>query len=84
MIDLHLDAVGGKFAMLREAEGKVCVEPGGFKRVAKFTQFGEHVVKVLTHKVRQHEAIVQFGAPTTQPLRLIRLLPETGQQRPQQ
>ena len=43
-------------------------------------QVGEHVVEVLLDEVRQHEAIVQLGAPADQ-RGLVRRLPEPGDQR---
>ena len=51
--------------------------------IAGVAQFVEHVVEILRDEVRQHEAIVQRGAPADQRLR-VGLLPEPGDQRPQQ
>ena len=43
-----------------------------------------HVVEVLPDEVRQHEAVVQLGAPARQARRPVRLAPEARDQRAQQ
>src|ERR1043165_7755042 len=43
-------------------------------------QILNHVAKILFHKMRQHESVVQFCAPTDERA-LIRMLPETSDER---
>ena len=58
-------------------------EPVALEREAVAPQLVEHVVEVVPDEVRQHEAIVQLGAPARQ-RRRVRLAPEARDQRPQQ
>ena len=48
----------------REAEFEMRREPAGVKAKARIAQLGQHVVKVFVDPVRQHETVVQLGAPT--------------------
>ena len=80
----HLHTLGHEIAQPREAEVEVWRKPVGLDRVAEATQLLHHVAQVLPDEVRQHEAVVQLGAPSLQARRPVRLLPEARHQRTHQ
>ncbi|MPN38197.1 hypothetical protein SDC9_185721 [bioreactor metagenome] len=84
MAQFELDALDGEIAVLRETEFEVRGKPFLLEGEAGLLHFRHHVGKILRHEVRQHEAVVQFGAPAGQTLRRIRLVPEAGDQGAQQ
>src|SRR3982074_3057250 len=53
------------------------------KIIAGLLQFGEHAEKILPEEMRQHETIMQRGAPAHE-LALLRLAPKLCDQRPDQ
>ena len=67
----------------RKAELEVRQEPGVLEGEAGRAQIGQHVQEIGPHQVRQHETVVQRGAPADQP-GAIGLLPEPGDQRAQE
>ncbi len=73
-----------EIAVLREAEFEVRREPAGVEGEAGLLHLLDDVAEILLDEVRQHEAVVQLGAPARQALRCVRLLPEAGDQRTQQ
>ena len=79
-----MNASGGKLAIARKTELQVCVEPVGRQAEAGVVQLGNHVAKILPHEMRQHETVVQFGAPAHQGCRAERLAPEARHQGAQQ
>ena len=78
------DARGGEVAEQREAEIAVRREPGELERIAGVVELADDVLEVLPDEVRQHEAVVQLGAPARQPRRLVRRRPEARDQRAHQ
>ena len=58
-------------------------KPAGVKVKACIAQLGQHVIKVLVDPVRQHEPVVQLGAPAGHG-RGVRCFPKSGDQRSQQ
>ena len=67
----------------REAELALGLEPFGLEGVARPAQIAEHAQKVLPDEMRQHEFVMQGGAPAHQ-LALLGLAPEPGDERAQQ
>ena len=51
-----------------ETELEMRREPFRLERIARIAQFVEHIVEILLDEIRQHEAIVQLGAPAREPL----------------
>ena len=85
LAQLEFDAARGEVAVLREAELEMRREPFDLQRDSpQRVLLGEHVREVLLDEVRQHEAIVQLGAPAREPRRRVRRLPEARDQRAQQ
>ena len=56
-------------------------KPFGAQRITGVVQFDDDVGEILLDKVRQHEAVVQLGAPAGEARRQIRLSPEAGDER---
>ena len=81
---LHFHTGGGERTIAREAEFQVRFEPVGREVEAILVHFGDHVGEVLPDEMRQHEAIMQFGAPAHQPRRAERPAPEARDQGAQQ
>ena len=63
MAQLKTDALGDKAAMQREAEFEMRREPFALHRITGVTQLTDHIVEILFHEMRQHEAIMQLGSP---------------------
>ena len=80
----ELDALDREITVFREAELEVRREPLRLDRKAGGLHFVHDVAKILLDVERQHEAVVQLGAPARQPRRDIGLFPEAGDHRPQQ
>ena len=59
-------------------------EPAELERIAGIVELRDHVLEVLPDEVRQHEAVVQLGAPARQPRRPVRRGPEARDQRAHQ
>src|SRR5947209_3020911 len=53
------------------------------KIIARLLEFAEHAQKIFPEEMRQHEAVVQRGAPAHE-LAVLRLAPEFCDQRPDQ
>jgi hypothetical protein len=72
----------------RPSTGKPELEVGGepalLERQAPAPQVGDDLGDVGLEEMRQHEAVVQLGAPAGEPARRERVLPEAGDQRPQE
>src|SRR5436190_2613410 len=81
---LNLDAARGEVAIARELELEMRREPSRVYRVGKFAELGADVLEVLPHEPRQHEPIVQLGAPALELAGHIRLLPEARDERAHQ
>jgi hypothetical protein len=81
---LNLDALRGEVAVLREAEFQVRREPRGTQWVTRRILFGDDIGKVRCNEVRQHETIVQLGAPACEPRGRVRSTPETRHEGAQQ
>ena len=79
----HLDTHALDRTQEREAELVMRCKPAGVKGVAGHVHFCHHIIKVHLDEGRQHEAVVQLGAPTRD-RRLVGGLPETRHQRAQQ
>ena len=67
----------------REAELEVRREPRHVERVAELGELAEHVLEVHAHEGRQHEAVVQLGAPARERA-AVGLLPKARDQGAQQ
>ncbi len=63
LTQLKGDAALDDFAIKRKAKIDVGGEPGLFNGISSIPKFGQHVAKVELNEVRQHEAVVQLGAP---------------------
>ncbi|OPZ22870.1 MAG: hypothetical protein BWZ10_00191 [candidate division BRC1 bacterium ADurb.BinA364] len=83
MAQFEGDALDRKIAVFRETELEVRGKPFRLEGEAGLLHFLDHVGEILLDEMRQHEAVVQLGAPARQPLRRVGLLPETRDQRPQ-
>ena len=81
--DFQPDAFILHGADLREAELPVRAEPFGIKGKAVAVHVGDHVFQVGPDEMRQHETVMQRGAPAHQ-RRLIGLAPEARDQGAQQ
>ena len=79
----QMQAPVGDLADLRETEFPVGQVPGGFQRESGVARLADHIAKILPHEMRQHEPVVQRRLPRHQ-RRPVRLVPEPGDQRPQQ
>ena len=66
LAQFQFDAADGVVADLGETELQMRGEPFGTQRVARGVEFVDHVGKILLDKMRQHEAIMQLGAPAGQ------------------
>ncbi len=75
---------GGELTDARKAEFEMRREPFGLQRVARLRGVVDHVLEVLPDEVRQHEAVVQLGAPAHELLRPVGLLPEPRNEGTQQ
>ena len=80
----EVDAAGREVAVFRKAKLEVRRKPRRLEPVAGLVQLRDHVIEVKPNKVRQEEAIVQFGAPARQPRRRIRRSPEARDESAQQ
>ena len=58
-------------------------EPFGPHGISTGVQFGQDIVKILLHEMREHEAVVNLGAPADEAL-LVGVLPESGDHRAKQ
>ncbi len=81
MTHFELDAARLEVAVLRKAELEVRREPRAVDGKAGRRLLREDVVEILLDEVRQHEAIVQLGAPARQPPGAIRFAPEARDER---
>src|SRR5213083_1766370 len=63
-----------------EAKFALRLEPGGIELVAGALEIREHAEEILPDEMRQHEAVVQRGAPAHAGA-VLRLAPEPGDQR---
>ena len=81
--NFKIDAAALDAAAQRKAEFALRLEPEGIDGVSRAGEIGEHPEKVFPGKMRQHETVVQIGAPTHgRPL--LRFAPEPGEQRAHQ
>src|ERR1043166_959390 len=83
LANLQADSALRHRAVMWKAELEVWQEPIRSQRITMVLQILNHIAKILFHKMRQHESVVQFGTPTDQRA-LIRMLPETGDERAEQ
>src|SRR4029079_10764533 len=60
---LHFDAAGGELSVLGKTELEMRREPLVLKRVSGRVLFGDDVGEILLDEIREHEAVVQLGAP---------------------
>ena len=79
-----VDAGGIEVAEQREAEVQVRREPARRHRIAVLAELGQHAAEILLDEMRQHEAVVQLGAPALQSCRPVRGTPEARHQRTHQ
>src|SRR5438874_9559759 len=70
-------------AVARKTKFIVWREPFGFQRITVILQILDDIAKILLHKMRQHESVVQFCTPADQAA-LVRTLPKARDERPQQ
>ena len=80
-LDVHAAARDG--AAEGEPELQMRREPRGLERVSAAPQVGHDVVEILRYEVRQHEAVVELGAPAGE-RQIVGRLPERRDERPQQ
>src|SRR5436309_10990713 len=83
LADFNKDTAMSYLAVERETEFKMRREPVRSQRIAEVPQVFDHVLKVILDKMREHEPVMEFGAPAHQGP-LIRVLPATGDQRAEQ
>ncbi len=81
---LDFGAERGEVPILGETELEVRREPLRLESKACLVQLRHDIGKILFDEMRQHEPVVQFGAPSGQALGRVWRAPEAGQQRPQQ
>ncbi len=81
--ELQLDALVFDLAAEREAELRLRLVPFGPEHEAMVREVAEHVEEILPEEMRQHEAVVQCGAPAHE-IALQRRLPEARDQCPEQ
>ena len=83
LTNFQRDATIGDLAEHREAEFELRLVPFLRKLVAGVAELGEHALKILPEIMRQHEAVVQRGAPAREAA-LLRLAPHFCDQRADQ
>src|SRR5574343_410629 len=71
-------------ADMREAELEMRCKPFSLERITGLVKLFDHIAQICPDEVRQHKAIMQTRSPTYQDGRLVRRLPETGNQCPHQ
>ena len=77
--EFQLDAALLDGAVQRKAKLEMRIEPFDAQRIAGLVQVGNDIFQILTHKMRQHETVVDFRAPPDQFL-AIGVLPEMRDQ----
>ena len=79
LAEFDLDAAVFDGAVEGETELEMRSEPFAFRVDSRLCQIVKHVIEILLDEMRQHEAVVDFGAPADEAV-LIGLLPELGDQ----
>src|SRR5579872_1221405 len=83
LADFEPHTAPGNLAAKRKTKIEVRGEPLRVEWITGNLEVFHDLVEILLHKMREHEPVVQFGAPTNKFL-LVRLLPETREERAQQ
>ena len=84
MAHLHVDPAGREVPVLGKTEFEVRREPFPLQRIARGVLLLDHVREIVLDEIRQHESVMQLGAPAREALGCVRRLPETRHEGPQQ